>query len=238
MKRTLIFALALCLLWAGSVWGANVTQLSELRQDVKNQFLVTTDALHPDSVIDDYINQACRDLAGYGIIHQVDSIVWVASTRYYTLPTDFLSFNPPEDAGYPDGITGERAFDFISPSDVGKIGASAQASAPEYVWFTEKDNVRDTARIWFYPPPTAVDTIILVYTAEAVELSGANDTTNIPYEYRPLIVYYAVALCFAKDQEFNKASWWFALYDQTLNKKLMFDKQKRYDYIIKPKVIE
>jgi len=231
MKRVLLLSLVFCVLLVGSVWGANVTLLSELRQDVKNQFLLSTDVVYPDSVIDAFVNQACRDLAGYNIIQKLDTIVSVASTKYYNLNVDFLDFI----GLYYVDISGERAFDVVHPSAVGKI--STQLSVPGYVWIERRGVTADTARVAFYPVIATADSFVLVYSAEAVELSAATDTTNIPYEYRPLIVQYAVASCFAKGQEFNKAGWWFALYDQTLNKKLTFE-QKKYDYIIKPKVIE
>jgi len=240
MKKIVGLILALLLL-SGSAWGAATPQdkniaatLGDLRQDVKNKFLVMTDALFPDSILDDFINAGCRDLAGYGIIEDVDTIVWVANTKYYALPVNFRTFI----AIYPDAYSGVQAFDFIHPSAVGKIAAATDLTASRYVWTTGKNSVKDTTmRIWFYPAPSAVDTMELIYGAEAIRLSASSDTTNIPYHYVPLISMYAAAECYAKAQEYSKASWWFALYDQMLNKKLLFD-QKRYDYIIIPREIK
>jgi len=240
MKKILILGLALFLL-PSLAWGAATPQdkniyttLGELRQDVKNEFLVMTDALFPDSVLDDFINHACRDLAGYNIIWDVDTIVWVANTKYYALPVNFRDFI----AIYPDAYSGVKAFDFIHPSAVGKIAAATDLTASRYVWITGKNSVKDTtARIWFYPAPSAVDTMEIIYAAEAIKLSASSDTTNIPYHYVPLISLYVAGKCHAKATEYNTASWYFALYDQWINKKLLFE-QKRYDYIIMPREIK
>lgn len=240
MKRIVILGLALCLL-VGSALGAATPQnkniyttLGALRQDVKNEFLVMTDALFPDSVLDDFINHACRDLAGYNIIVDVDTITWAAGTKNYVLPVNFQAFI----AIYPDTVAGGKALDFIHPRAVGKIAAATDLTDSRYVWITGKNSIVDTTmRIWFYPAPPAIDKMELIYAATAINLSAASDTTNIPYHYVPLIGLYAAAKCYAKNQEHNKASWYFALYDQMLNKKLLFD-QQRYDYILVPREIK
>jgi len=240
MKKLLITIFLLFLLVGSAVGAATpqdkniCTTLGELRQDVKNEFLVMTDALFPDSVLDDFINHACRDLAGYNIILDVDTIVWAANTKYYALPVNFRAFI----AIYPDAYSGVKAFDHIHPSAVGKIAAATDLTASRYVWITGKNTVKDTTmRIWFYPAPSAVDTMELIYAAEAINLSDTSDTTNIPYHYVPLIALYATGKCYAKAGKYNKASWYFALYDQWINKKLLFE-QKRYDYIILPREIK
>lgn len=239
--RKFLIAIFLLFFLPGSVWGAATPQdkniyttLGALRQDVKNEFLVMTDALFPDSVLDDFINHACRDLAGYNIIEDVDTIVWAANTKNYALPVNFRAFI----AIYPDAYSGAKAFDLIHPSAVGKIAAATDLTASRYVWTTGKNTVKDTtARIWFYPAPSAIDTMELIYAAQAINLSAASDTTNIPYHYVPLIALYAAGKCCAKAEKYNKASWYFALYDQWLNKKLLFD-QQRYDYILIPREIK
>jgi len=240
MKKLLI-VIFLVFFLLGSALGAATPQnkniyttLGALRQDVKNEFLVMTDALFPDSVLDDFINHACRDLAGYNIILDVDTITWVASTKNYALPVNFQAFITI----YPDTIAGGKALDFIHPSAVGKIAAATNLTVSRYVWITGKNTVKDTtARIWFYPAPPAVDKMELIYAAQAINLSATSDTTNIPYHYVPLIALYATAKCYAKAGEYNTASWYFALYDQWLNKKLLFD-QQRYDYILIPREIK
>lgn len=233
MKKFLLTALVVVGLFAWA-WGANVTTLGDLRQDVKNNFLVMTDALFPDSVLDDFINQACRDISGYGVITDVDSIIWVANTKNYALPEDFISYI----AIYPDAYSGAKAFDYIHPSAVGKIAAATDLTASRYVWITGKNSPSDvTSRIWFYPAPSAVDTLELTYAREATELSASTDTCDIPYQFRTLIPFHVTASCFAKAQEYQKSAWWFALYDQTLNKKLLFQQQK-YDYILIPREIK
>lgn len=240
MKKVLLIALVVVGLFGragGAATPADVnvhTILAELRQDVDNLFLVMTDNLFPDSVKDDFINLACRDLAGYNIIVDVDTIVWAANTKYYALPVNFRDFI----AIYPDAYSGVKALDYIHPSAVGKIAAATDLTVSRYVWITGSCAAKDTTkRIWFYPAPSAVDTLELIYASEAIELAASTDTTNIPYHYRSLVGFYAAAMCYAKAQEYDKSAWYFALYQQMLDRKLLFE-QKRYDYILIPREIK
>lgn len=239
MKKFLLIALVVMflpsLLWGATSADINVhTTLAELRQDVNNLFLVMTDDLFPDSVKDDFINLACRDIAGYNVIVDVDTVVWVANTRYYALPVNFRDFI----AIYPDTAATGKAFSFIHPSAVGKIAAATDLTVSRYVWITGPSFPKDTtSRIWFYPAPSAIDTMQLIFASEAIELVASTDTTNIPYHYRPLVGYYAMALCYAKAEKFDRSGWYFALYQQMLDRKLLFE-QKRYDYILIPREIK
>lgn len=240
MKKILLTGLAILLLCgltesATSPIGYNTAlTLAELRQEVKNNFLVMTDALFPDSVLDDFINAGCRAVAAKGVIQHVDTIIWVANTKYYDLDSAFLGFI----AIYPETVVGERALDYIRAKDVGKIAASTELSSPEYVWITERDILEDVPKIWFYPPPTCSSNLTLIYTAYPVQLTATTDTTDIPTEFIDDVVRYATARCFAKAQKYQEAAWWFSLFDQFLEKQLAENRAKGYDYIVVPKTIE
>jgi len=145
-------------------------------------------------------------------------------------------------AVFPCTLAGSRGLDRIGFNDWGKVGASSGLSEIKY-YEHQPAFVTDSAggimvggKLWLYPGPGSVDTLVVVYTAEAVELIGDDDTTNVPYSYRELIVMRATGSAFARAQEYAKAAWWFALYDQTLKQKLLF-KKYRFDYIILPKEI-
>lgn len=242
MRNGILFIL--CLLLPVSVLaGFNVTTLQELEQDVKNNLATEADPFHPDTVLDDFINLACRDLASYGVIVRADSVILAtsgASFHIQSLSDDALEVL----AVFPCTSAASRALDRIRFEDWGKIGASSDLSAIKY-YAVQPSHVTDSstglappsgAKLWLYPGPGSVDTLVVIYTAQAVELAGDADTTNIPYSYRELIVYHATALSFARAQEYDKAAWWFSLYDQQLKQKLLFRKYQ-FDYIILPKEI-
>ena len=233
MKKILLALLIVLFLFL-PVQATNTTTLGELVQDVRNNLLVMDDELFPDSVMWDFINAACRRVADRGVIQQLDTLVWVADSSRYPLPVDFLSFS----SIIPDGIEGEVALELIRGKDAGDIAGATQLTTPTYVWITNRDTHADTSSIWFYPPPPSVDSVILVYGAEAIELIHADSITNIPYPYRECVVVYATGLCHAKAKSYQEASWWFVQFENLFEKQLMYDMRRGYDYIVTPKEIE
>lgn len=237
MKRALTLLLVLGL--AFPVLAAhNVITLQELEQDVKNNIAISNDPYLPDTVLDDLINLGCREIANYGLIEKLDSVILTAGDPQYDLNEDFLEAS----AVRPCSVTAARGLDRIEFKDWGKIAAATQLTAMKY-YAIQHEFVSDSsggftsaAQLWLYPAPQAVDTLLVHYTAEANEVIGDADTVNIPYSCRDLVVFYATALAFARSQEYDRAAWWFSLFDQTLNKKLLYRKYG-VDYLITPKVI-
>lgn len=242
MKKFLILLCVLVL--SAPVWSAHdVTTLQELEQDVKNNLAVTADPYFPDSTLDDFINLGCREVASYGLIIKHDSVIVTSGDAIYALNEDFMEAL----AVFPCTASASRGLDRINFRDWGKIAASTQLTEARY-YAIQPEHVTDTtggviggiihsANIWLYPAHSGVaDTLVVKYSAEANELLADTSITNVPYAYRNLVSFYATALAFARSQEYDRAAWWFALFDQTLNKKLIHRKYG-VDYLIAPKQI-
>lgn len=240
MKKVIL--LISCILLPSLAFGGfNVTTLQELEQDVKNNLAIEADPYHPDSVLDDFINLACRDVASYKVILKMDSVILATvgvSFHIKGLNDDFLEVI----AVFPCTSKASRGLDRIAFKDWGKIPGSAQltdisffAVQPPFVT-DSSGGIITGANLWLYPGASTVDTLVILYAAEANELLIDADTSNVPYAYRSLVVMYATALAFARAQAYDKAYWWFALYDQTLKQKLLF-RQYEFDYIVIPKQI-
>ena len=242
MKKVAL--LIFCLLLASPVFGAyNVTTLQEYEQDVKNNLATEADPYHPDSTLDDFINMACRDVASYKVIVRMDSVVLATtgvSHHIKGLNDDVLEVI----AVFPCTVMASRGLDRIAFKDWGKIPGSVQltgisffAVQPPFVTDSSSEGPSTAANLWLYPGASTVDTLTILCAVEANELSADADTSNIPYGYRPLVVMYATGLAFARAQAYSKAAWWFAFYDQTMTKRLLFDRQYQLDYIVTPKAI-
>lgn len=240
LRNTILFVLCLLLPASMSLGAYNVTTLAELEQDVKNNLATSADPYHPDSVLDDFINLACRDLASYDVILKADSVVLAttgAGLHVKGLNEDVLEVF----AVFPCTSKASRGLDRIGFGDWGKMGAATQLAEIKYYdvqppYVTDSiGGVTGSANLWLYAAPSAVDTLVVIYSAEAVELSADDDTTNVPYIFREQIVQRATGLAFARAQEYDKATWWLSLYQQERDRKLLYQKQRileLMDYII------
>lgn len=240
MRHLLILSLALALSLSAYA-GNDVTTLQELEQDVKNNLATEADPFHPDSVLDDFINMACRELAGYGAIEKLDSVILSSGQPLYALDSVCLEIV----SVFPCTVNASQGLDRIDTRDWGKIAASSQLTTSRYYAFQPAYYAEKKAwavpRIRLYPAHSGLaDTLLIVYYAQANELTADTDTTNVPYEYRYLVVIHATAQSFARAQEYNKASWWFSLYDQERQRKGLIKpiRLQVRDYIVKSKEID
>jgi len=136
-------------------------------------------------------------------------------------------------------VTASEALKRIDFGAWGRIAAATQATQVKYYaiqpWAYWDAVTIKAANFWIYPAHSGVaDTLIVMYYAEANDLDTSTDTTNIPYQFTNLVVYYTTALAFARAGDGNWAAWWFTQYDRTRQEKGLL---KQLDFIIKPKVI-
>jgi len=234
MKQFLVLFLVLGLI--GSADAAfNVTKLSDLQKDVRDLLSTSADPYHPNDTLTNLINIACREVASYGAILRGDSVVLVAGDNMYSLNEDFLECQ----SAFYCTATASEALKRIDFSAWGRVAAATQATQVKYYsiqpWAYYDAVTIKAANFWIYPAHSGVaDTLIVMYYAEATDLSTSTDTTNIPYHFTNLVVYYATGLAFARAGMYNEAAWWFALYDRTRVEKGLL---KQLDFIIKPKII-
>lgn len=234
LKRLLIVLLVLALI--GSADAAfNVTKLSDLQKDVRDLLSTSADPYHPNDTLTNLINIACREVASYGAVVKADTVVLAAGDNMYSLNEDFLECQ----SAFYCTATASQALQRIDFGAWGRIAAATQATQVKYYaiqpWSYWDAVTIKAANFWIYPAHSgAADTLIVMYYAEAEELSATTDTTNIPYQFTNLVVYYATGLSLARAGMYNEAAWWFALYDRTRQEKGLL---KQLDFIIKPKLI-
>lgn len=221
--------------------GYSVTTLNDLQKDVRDLLATDADPYTPNDTLTNLINIAATEVASFGAILKLDSVSVTSGTQRAGLNTDCMEVA----AVFPDTTRASRSYDRIEFRDWGRIAAATQLTSTKYYAFQpsfvtdSSDAVPQTAggpSLWLYPAHSgATDTLLVFYYAQANKLETAQDTTNIPYSYRPLVVYYATALAYARAHNFNEAAWWFAQYDRARQEKGLL---KQLDFVVKPKVIE
>jgi len=234
LSKITIFLLIL-LLPAIALAGYNVKTCSTLQAEVRYCLATDADPYHPNDTLKAFINIACREVASYGTIIKMDSVVVEAEDMIEDLNDDVLEVV----AVFPCTATASQALERIPFRLWGRVGGAIGLSKTEFYAFQPQNKFVGgdcyTPKLWLYPEwSEAEDTLTVVYYAQANELSSATDTTLIPYQYTPLVVYYAVALSLARAGDYNKPNWWFALYDKTRAQKGLL---RQLDYIIHPKEI-
>jgi len=196
--------------------------LSDFRRAAQDQSVLSTHPFYPDSVWNNWINEACADLSGYGIIEKLDTLIWVEGVISYSANTDFIrlvtlfALRP----------VGKRALTFIPTPDIGKVPVTD--FEPQVFWQIGKG---ENAIIGFFPPPVVKDTFLVIYGAEAAYMDTATDTTDIPYCYRPLIIDYVVYRALLRDGKRGASDRYYDSYMKRLGIKLKFE-GKQYDVFI------
>jgi len=208
----------------------NLLTLSDFRTEAKNQSSLIVPSFYSDTVWNSWVNEGCHDLSSYGIVEKLDTVVFVVGTMFYDLNVDLVSLIDlfpltPED---------KRALDLITPGDIGKIAGATGLSVTRYYWTTGKDI---SAIIGFYPTPAAIDTVLIIYGAQAEYLSSDTDTTNIPYSFRPLITDYVIHRGLFRDGRTALADKYYEKYKNGVQEKLKI-KGKHLDYFVIPKEIK
>lgn len=181
----------------------------------------TSDPAFPDSVKNLFINDAFKQIVALvggqaPCILKQDTIIVTSGTIQYSLETDFyatLSVHPQR-MEYP-------ALDYIPLWEAGRKPSGGTSTALRYEIAGGK--------ILFDPSPTATDTVILFYNAYANTLSGANDTTNLPIQFRELVSYYAYAKGKVRVEQFGEANWAFSYFDQSLARLITILANQRYN---------
>lgn len=233
-SKITVFLLVL-LLPVTALAGYNIKTLSDFQTEVRQCLATDADPFHPDDTTAIFINIACREVASYGVIIKMDSVIVTAEDRIEDLNDDVLEVV----AVFPCTSTGSQALERIDFRSWGRIGGAIGLSTTRYYAFQPQGKRAGgdcyVPHLWLYPEHSgAEDTLVVVYYAQANELDTTTDTTLIPYQYTPLVVYYATALACARAGMKNDANWWFALYDKTRAEKGLL---KQLDYIIFPKEI-
>jgi hypothetical protein len=226
MKKILLLIFIISF-FAQTCLAEKLSTLSELRMECENQAVLVNHPFYPDSIWESWINQACMDLSDYKVIEKLDTIYWVAGTMTYSCESDFNGIV----AVFPLRPEGKEPLDFIPSRDVIKQGISSDR--PRHFWQSGKGT---DAIIGFYSTPEIVDTLLLIYGAEANYLSEDTSTTNIPYSYRTCIIDYVLYRAFLRQRKKNVADEYLDNYTKNLERKLKAN-QKEYDVFMAPKIL-
>ena len=212
----------------GNLFAVQLLTLSDFRRASQDQSVLSTNPFYPDSVWNNWINEACSDISGYGVIEKLDTLFWDEGTTIYSLSADFIQLT----AVFFLRPVGKQTLRFIPARVVGKKQETETITRD--VWQAGKGK---KAIVGFFPPPSIKDTLLVIYGAEANYLSSDNDTTDIPYSYRPLIIDYVVYRALLRDGKKSASDRYWESYMKRLEIKLKFD-QKRFDVLIIPKEIK
>lgn len=230
MKKLLISMFILMLAGSQFCYADNLLTLADFRRASQDQSVLKTHPFYPDSVWNSWINEACCDLSSYGIIEKLDTIEWVAGTTIYSLNNDFIrliALNPLRPIG-------KRPLNFIPARDILKREEIGATQGPQDFWQAGKGK---NAIVGFFPPPVVKDTLFIIYGAEAGYMDSDNDTTEIPYCYRPLIIDYVVYRALLRDGKKSVSDCYYDSYMRRLEIKLKFE-GKQYDVFISPREIK
>ncbi|MBV6341087.1 hypothetical protein [Candidatus Magnetobacterium casense] len=245
MKK-IVFLLAVLLVPMLAFPGVNVVTLSSMQKQVRSYLATDADPYYPNDTLTNFINRACREVASYGVIVKLDTVTVASGTIKVALNDDCLDVQ----AALPCSASGQAKYDGILPlgriefKDWNRVAASTQETNTKY--YTVQPSFISplaaagtgaaAANLWLCPEwNLGTDSIWVFYYAQAKELSATTDSTNIPYQYVPLVEFYATGLALASSKNFNEAAWWFAQYDRARQEKGLL---KQLDFIVKPKVIE
>lgn len=225
MKRLLIF-LILMLVGFQFCYAGDLLTLADFRRASQDQSVLKTHPFYPDSVWNNWINEACCDLSSYGIIEKLDTLTWISGVMIYSLNSDFIILT----ALFSLQPEGKVSVDIIPAKDVCK---SLEPNTRK-CWQSGKG---ENAVVGFYPIPVAIDTFLVIYGAEAEHMDSASDTTEIPYSYRPLIIDYVVCRALLRDGKKAASDRYYESYMRQLGIKLKFE-GKQYDIFISPQEIK
>lgn len=202
-----MICLILFLLLSVSAFGAN--QDTVYTVDIRNwvrDFLDDQSGIYwTDTIVDRFINLACREVAAYGFVEGIDSMAVGGDTRRYPLPSDFVSTKrvtiKHPDTGNRERTMLQRTFGREEPGRQ-VFGSDNPVDYPQY-WSVVKDG-KDTTFLMVDPPPTvspAASYIFVYYRAQANELTGDSTITNVSYEAIPLVVLSTVRNCLIMNRE-------------------------------------
>jgi hypothetical protein len=243
VKRFILFlfvALAVGMIPTLLFSGMNVITLADMQKQIRSYLATDADPYYPNDTLTNYINRACREVASYGVIQKLDTVIVASGNIKVALNDDCLDVY----CALPCTAAAQAKYDGIYPlgriefKDWNRVAAASQESNTKYYAVQPAFYPRyaAAANMWLCPEwNLGDDSIWVFYYGEANELSASTDSTAIPYQYVTLVEFYATALALTSNKNYNEAAWWFAQYDRARQEKGLL---KQLDFIVKPKVIE
>lgn len=209
-----IFSLVL---FHGNVYCLTLSDLeTEIRVTIDDNGEVGRQA-YPDSVLDDYLNEAQRDVVSQTWCMQKSYDISLSSgTTFYALPTDTISIlhvrykNASNQTSVLEQLPLKKLYE-TNPS-WSNTGGSIQN------YTIDQGSTTDQLQMGFYKPPTtsSTGTVTVFYTYQAQDMS--NDT-DVPfdgfyhlYPYHMTLVYHVVARIALKEGDAAGAQSYLSFY--------------------------
>ena len=163
----------------------------EVRDDAKEMFT--------DDQVTDYINEAQEDLANRQLV-LTKTTASTTSDSTIPLPSDFIR---PRSLRL--GTTGDDDVEFVD-DDVFWTWYDAGADPGHTIAVVHGSDIE------VYPSISTSTAYSLRYFYRPADLSGAN-SSDLPVELHPKLIYFAIARCYMKSREFNAADRFMQMYE-------------------------
>lgn len=161
-----------------------MTTLSELRTQARNLIGDTGSAVFTDSQIDQFINEAIKDISIHFPIRKTYAISTSANDRQYDLEADFISVVSVE---YPSGEDPPR---YLKRRSFTHLSFWQEDGYYDIIQRHSED-ATNQPEIWISQKPGASETITVEYMGEHTLLSNPTDVTDVMSRHEPLIPLFA-----------------------------------------------
>lgn len=181
-----LFALAVC--------GVDGATGSDMVQDIRDASLSFDSKRIPSALLTRYINRLQVTIATTShCLEAVDTIVPVADSLTYDLPSDFYQINSAilNPDPYPIRDPDEQrhvVLDYVPPEEYGKRFAFQKVRMSQITIFG------DDMRFNSFTSHEA-DTVVLQYYRLPTALTDSTSTIDLPAEYIPLLLDYLIIRC-------------------------------------------
>ena len=203
--------------------------LAYFRQQVNYLLGTYYEYSFPDSVKNQFINDACEEIVLYVVdqvpcIEKLDTIILSAGTIQYSYNADLFMIYALKQLR-----ATKQALDRISIEDVGKrpfAGLDNPSTASKW-----------SNKLYFDPKPTSTDTFLVFYNAHANKMTANGDTTYLPKAFREFIPIYVKAKLFMRSGDEDLANVYLDRFYKGLAVKIQVLANQKFDIKILPQVI-
>ena len=178
--------------------------LADVKRRVKRQFGDTAAVQITDSDIQDWTNQAARDLIRMNNLNKKRAVAnTTANTPMYTLPVGLVSLMGVKYQGKTLQQLSQEEADQYIPYDDATVSAGYPTGSPTHFWLYDNS-------IFLYPAPQASGTTDLLLYYTMMNANGiANDTDDLltvlglPVEYHNRVIEFCLAQAYELDGNVN-----------------------------------
>lgn len=203
--------------------------LSYFRLQVNYLLGTYYDYAFPDSVKNQFINDACGEIVIYvgdqvPCIQKLDTVIFSSGVIQYSANTDLFKIYAIKQLR-----SSKQAIDKLAIEDMGKR-PSAGVEYPQTA--SQWSN-----KLYFDPKPTAIDTFLVFYNAYANKMTSNGDTTYLPKEFREFIPIYVKAKLFMRSGDEDLANVYLDRFYKGISAKIQILASQKFDIRIEQKIV-